>query len=119
MLLQRYKILQISARTLLSCAGKTADGYRFYFDTEAVSNSHAMKETLQSDCGMFRQLLLAIHGTEPSNLPPVCDELFHALIYLDFSGVFDRRPVGWAKELQDRAEWLFRPEGIEVDFGRG
>lgn len=119
MLLQRYKILQVSARTLLACAGKTADGYRFYFDTEAVSNSHAMKETLQSDCGMFRQLLLAIHGTEPSNLSPVCDELFQALIYLDFSGVFDRRPVGWAKELQDRAEWLFRPEGIEVDFGRG
>ena len=118
MRLQRYHIYQISARTLLAGAAKTETGFRFYFDMEAASNAHAIRQTTQSDCGMYRQLLLALHGDQPPRLELVSDELQEAMIYLDFSGVFDRRPVGWVKELQDRAEWLFRPEGILVDFGK-
>ena len=118
MRLQRYHIYQISARTLLAGAAKAETGFRFYFDMEAASNAHAIRQTTQSDCGMYRQLLLALHGDRQPRLELVSDELQEAMIYLDFSGVFDRRPVGWVKELQDRAEWLFRPEGILVDFGK-
>ena len=119
MRLQQYSILQISARTLLSCAGKTEQGYRFYFDTTAISNQHAITQTMQADCGMYRQLLLALHGTEYYHLDPVAEDLKEVLLYLDFSGVFDRRAIGRVKQLQELAEWLFRPEGISVDFGRG
>lgn len=118
MRLQRYHIYQISARTLLAGAAKTETGFRFYFDMEAASNAHAIQQTTQSDCGIYRQLLLALHGDRQPRLELVSDELQEAMIYLDFSGVFDRRPVGWVKELQNRAEWLFRPEGILVDFGK-
>lgn len=118
MRLQKYHILQISARTLLAGAAKTENGYRFYFDTESASNSHAITKTVQSDCGMYRQLLLALNGAEQRNQELVSDDLLEAIVYLDFSGVFDRRPVGWIKELQERAEWMFRPEGILVDFGK-
>ena len=119
MRLQQYSILQISARTLLSCAGKTAQGYRFYFDTTAISNQHAITHTIQADCGMYRQLMLALHGTAQYHLNPVAEDLKEVLLYLDFSGVFDRRAIGRVKQLQELAEWLFRPEGILVDFGKG
>lgn len=118
MRLQQYYIYQISARTLLSEAAKTEEGYRFFFDMEAPSNSLAITKTLQNDCGMFRQLYQAIHGTAPHDSIMESNDLLEALIYIDFSGVFDRSPVGWAKELQERAEWLFRPEGMVIDFGK-
>ena len=119
MRLQQYSILQISARTILSCAGKTEQGYRFYFDTTAISNQHAITQTTQADCGMYRQLLLALHGTEYYHLDPVAEDLKEVLLYLDFSGVFDRRAIGRVKQMQELSEWLFRPEGIMVDFGKG
>lgn len=118
MLLKRYSIYQFSARTLLSEATKTEDGFKFHFDIEAASNSHAITKTVQSDCGMYRQLYLALHGKEPGNSFDESDALLQAIIYLDFTGVFDRHPVGWVKELQRRAEWMFRPEGIQIDFGK-
>lgn len=119
MRLQQYSILQISARTLLSCAGKTEQGYRFYFDATAISNQHAITQTTQADCGMYRQLLLALHGTGYYHLDPVAEDLKEVLLYLDFSGVFDRRAIGRVKQMQELSEWLFRPEGIMVDFGKG
>jgi hypothetical protein len=52
-------------------------------------------------------------------LSQVSDALEEVLVYLDFSGIFDRRAVGRVKELQELAEWLFRPEGIELSFADG
>ena len=118
MLLKRYSIYQFSARTLLSEATKTEDGFKFHFDIEAASNSHAITKTMQIDCGMYRQLYLVLYGKEPGNSFDESDALLQAIIYLDFTGVFDRNPVGWVKELQRRAEWMFRPEGIQIDFGK-
>ena len=34
MRLQKYSILQISARTIMNCAKKTEDSYRFIFGTD-------------------------------------------------------------------------------------
>lgn len=118
MRLQQYNIYQISARTLLSEGEKTAEGYCFFFNMEAPSNSMAISKTRQNDCGMFRQLFWALHGAAPKDWNEDSDSLLHALIYLDFSGIFDRPPVGWVKELRERAEQLFSPEGVMVDFGR-
>ena len=42
MRLQKYSILQISARTIMNCAKKTEDGYCFIFGTvevQSVANS--------------------------------------------------------------------------------
>ena len=38
MRLQKYSILQISARTIMNCAKKTEDGYRFIFGTDDEAN---------------------------------------------------------------------------------
>ena len=112
----RYNILQISARSLLNCGHKRPDGYRFYFDTTVVSNATAITKTVQADCGMFRQLLQMQFGKIHKPELPVSDELLQEIVYLDFSGIFDRRPVGKIKDLQELAEWLFRPEGITLGF---
>lgn len=119
MRLQQYSILQISARTILNCAKKTENGYRFYFDTDAETNRSLVNKTIQDDCALYRQLLHLLGKDDRSKLGLVVDALEQALVYLDFSGIFDRRAVGHVKELQELAEWLFRPEGIELDFGRG
>ncbi len=118
MKLDQYSILQISARAILNLAKKTEDGYSFYFDTTDETNQSAIRKTMQDDCALFRQLqfFLPIEG-EPTL--PSEDALMTAIIYLDFSGIFDRQPVGRVKELQELAEWLFRPEGIELVFYRG
>ena len=119
MKLPQYSILQISARTILNCARKTENGYRFYFDTDAEVNRSLVTRMPQDDCALYRQLLLVLGKENSARYGAVIEALEQALVYLDFSGIFDRRAVGHVQELQELAEWLFHPEGIELDFGRG
>lgn len=118
MKLPQYSIFQISARTILNLAQKTKDGWRFYFDTNDETNQSAITKTMQDDCAMFRQLLPLTDVPGEPRLPDE-EKLQSFLVYLDFTGIFDRRPVGQVKELQELAELLFRPEGIEFVFYRG
>ena len=57
MKIKQYSIFQISARTILNCARKTENGYRFYFDVNDETNQPAIQKTMQDDCAMFHQLL--------------------------------------------------------------
>ena len=119
MKLEQYSILQISARTILNCGKKTEDGYRFYFDTNDETSRSAIRKTMQDDCAMFHQLLrLVANDSDPVSAEPG-DKLMGSLVYLDFTGIFDRRAVGQVKQFQELAEWLFRPEGVELVFYRG
>ena len=115
MKLKQYSIYQISARTILNCARKSEDGYRFYFDINDETNQPAIQKTTQDDCAMFHQLLPLTDVPGEPELPEE-DKLLSFLVYLDFTGIFDRKPTGQVKELQELAEWLFRPEGIEFVF---
>ena len=115
----RYSILEIPARSILASAKKKEDGYRFCFDTSAETNQYAIHKEPQEDCALYRQLLELTEAQEKPVAGLISDALESVLVYLDFTGIFDRRPVGYVKELQEKAEWLFRPEGIELDFGRG
>ena len=119
MRLQKYSILQISARTIMNCAKKTEDGYRFIFGTDDEANQGVITRTEQNECALFRQLLTLVEIRSEPALSQVSDALEEVLVYLDFSGIFDRRAVGRVKELQELAEWLFRPEGIELSFADG
>ena len=118
MKLPKYNILEISARAILNTAKKTEEGYRFYFDTNDETNQSAVKKTPQDDCALFHQLqpFLPVDG-EPALTAE--DTFMTSLVWLDFSGIFDRRAVGRVKALQELSEYLFRPEGIEFVFYRG
>ena len=110
--MKKYLIPQISALSLLSSAVKQTDGWRFHFDATDPSKEYLVELSEQDDCMMFYQAMTVLYGSEETSLPS--DHLSDVFVYIDFSGIFDRKPVGRIAELQRKAEYLFRPEGIEI-----
>lgn len=110
--MKKYLIPQISALSLLSSAVRQDDGWRFHFDATDPSKEYLVELSEQDDCMMFYQAMTILYGSEDTTSP--CDRLSDVFVYIDFSGIFDRRPVGRVAELQKKAEYLFRPEGIEI-----
>ena len=110
--MKKYLIPQISALSLLSSAVKQADGWRFHFDATDPSKEYLVELSEQDDCMMFYQAMDVLYGSEEPSSP--CDRLSDVFVYIDFSGIFDRKPVGRIAELQRKAEYLFRPERIEI-----
>ena len=110
--MKKYLIPQISALSLLSSAVKQADGWRFHFDATDPSKEYLVELSEQDDCMMFYQAMAVLYSSEDTTSP--CDRLSDVFVYIDFSGIFDRKPVGRIAELQRKAEYLFRPEGIEI-----
>ena len=110
--MKKYLIPQISALSLLSSAVKQADGWKFHFDATDPSKEYLVELSEQDDCMMFYQAMAVLYGSEEPSSP--CDRLSDVFVYIDFSGIFDRKPVGRIAELQQKAEYLFRPEGIEI-----
>ena len=110
--MKKYLISQISALSLLSSAAKQDDGWRFHFDSTDPSKEYLVELSEQDDCMMFYQAITVLCGSEEPSSP--CERLSDVFVYIDFSGIFDRKPVGRIAELQRKAEYLFRPEGIEI-----
>lgn len=110
--MKKYLIPQISALSLLSSAVKQDDGWRFHFDATDPSKEYLVELSEQDNCMMFYQAMTVLYGSEEPSSP--CDRLSDVFVYIDFSGIFDRKPVGRIAELQKKAECLFRPEGIEI-----
>ena len=116
----RYTIPEISAQCILSSTKKTEAGYVFRFDASDPSKEYLVDMTLQYDCPIFYQTMCVLHGDNfKKQAVGVCKDLSDVFVYVDFSGIFDRNPVGRVAEQQKMAEYLFRPEGIFFDFGKG
>ena len=113
---KKYIIPEISAQSILASARQMGDGYRFYFDTTDPSKEYLVERTLQDDCPIFYQAMLVL-GKNPDN-EVISDALSDVFVYIDFSGIFDRKPVGRVLEQQKIAEYMFRPEGIKMNFGK-
>ncbi len=114
---KKYIIPEISAQNLITSAQKTDDGYRFYFDTTEPSKEYLVENTLQDDCPIFYQAMLVL-GESPNDANMVSDKLRDVFVYIDFSGVFDRKAVGRVLEYQQIAEYMFKSEGIILNFGK-
>lgn len=112
---KKYIIPEISAQSIIASARRTDDGYSFYFDTTDPSKEYLVERTLQDDCPIFYQAMLVL-GKNPDN-SVLSDALSDVFVYIDFSGIFDRKPVGRVLEHQRIAEYMFRPEGIRINFG--
>ena len=113
---KKYIIPEISAQSIIASARRTGDGYSFYFDTTDPSKEYLVERTLQDDCPIFYQAMLVL-GKNPDN-EIISDALSGMFVYIDFSGIFDRKPVGRVLEQQKVAEYMFRPEGIRLNFGK-
>ena len=119
----KYKIHQLSARAVMGYAKETAQGiYSFQLTHAATEKCKASTQVDQDDNALFYQIMDELHGgnfTLPTDGKVVTD-LSEILFYMDFAGIFDR--TGRQKKYIDRqkkAECMFRPEGITLDFGFG
>ena len=109
----RYTIPEISAITLLSSIEEKDGKFDIVYDAAEPSREYLVKWTQQDDCPMFHQAMRLLKGDECLGYDDR-EALSEVFLYVDFSGIFDRRPVGKVAELQKKAEWMFRPEGIRL-----
>lgn len=114
---KKYIIPQISAQSIIASAKQKDDGYSFYFDTTDVSKEYLVEDTLQDDCPIFYQAMLLL-GENPDRAEFISDKLRDVFVYIDFSGIFDRKAAGRVLDYQKTAEYMFRPEGIILNFGK-
>ena len=87
---QKYVIRQISALGIISSSKGENGDRRFFFDATDTSKEYLVEETKQDDCPMFYQAMRLLYG-EGFHAEPDCDKLKDAILYIDFSGTFDRR----------------------------
>ena len=109
---------------MLSYAKPISDDIYSFDLTEAQTASVLMGngETWQEDNAIFFQTMCVLHGneyeqpTEDTVISDLCD----VMLYLDFSGIFDRNADNPKTVLiQKKTESIFRPEGITLNFGHG
>ena len=113
---KKYIIPQISAQSIIASAKQKDDGYSFYFDSTDVSKEYLVEDSLQDDCPIFYQAMLLL-GENPDRAEFVSNKLRDVFVYVDFSGIFDRKAAGRVLDYQKIAEYMFRPEGITLNFG--
>lgn len=115
---KKYLIPEISAPSIISTARKTDDGYDFCFDSTSIPNEYRTENTLQDDCPIFHQAMCILYGDNFRNSELLCEALRDVFVYVDFSGIFNRMPVGRILELQELAKEMFKPKGIRLNFGK-
>ncbi|MGI5935329.1 MAG: RNA dependent RNA polymerase [Oscillospiraceae bacterium] len=119
----KYRIYELSARAVLSYAVKEDGGYSFYLSGAATEKCKAAAALHEQDGNaFFFQTMCALRGNEYSERAGgrLITDLSDIIFYMDFSGIFDRR-AAQRKQLvrQQKAEAMFRPEGVSLDFGSG
>ena len=119
-----YEIPMLSARGVISYAQKqNEETYIFNLNNSATAKCLMNKEnSLQEDCAMFYQLMSVLTSdkfTQPKDDIKI-SELSDVIVYIDFSGIFDRDAKSERIRLRQlKAKSMFRPEGINIDLGTG
>lgn len=119
----RYAIRRLSVSAMLSYAKPNGDGYTFNLNIpQTKSVIMGTGNTWQEDNAIFFQTMCVLHGDGYSQ--PAEDTMIHDLadviLYLDFSGIFDRDDTNAIVSLmQIKTEAMFSPDGITLNFGHG
>ena len=121
----RYKIHMLSAQAILAYAKQTDDSDTYTItlnkrETESVILRH--DETTQEDNAIFFQIMCVLRDNDyrHASADTVIDDLADVIVYIDFAGIFDRDAGNPKIALrQKKAESMFRPDGITLDFGGG
>ena len=117
-----YKIHRLSARAVLGFAvQKTEDRYSFLLSETETKKCLLANEEAQEENALFYQIMCALHD---GRFPEIREtrtvtELADVIFIMDLSGVFDRQGGKKNAERQKKAESLFRPEGVTLNFGGG
>ena len=120
----RYRIPMISVAALTAFAKETGEDVFSYTLNKSETDSVIMRNgtPLQDDNAVFFQTMCIIKGeeyTQPKT-DTVIEDLSDVILYFDFAGIFDKHSAGLKKAIRSKkAESLFRPEGVTLDFGNG
>ena len=117
-----YRVYELSARAV-ACYGREMNGvWAFHLNraaTEWCRVYGALHE--QNSNALFFQTMCVLRGddfTEPDDGALITD-LSDVIFYMNFDRVFDRNASPKHLERQRKAEDMFRPDGVWLDFGSG
>lgn len=119
----KYRIYELSARLIMNYSEAENGEYSFKLDEDKTQKCISQKAPMyQDDSALFYQIMCSLNGGSfPKNvIGKSTDRISDIIIYIDFSGIFDRKAV--QKKYTDRkkqAEAMFKPEGVTLDFGKG
>ena len=117
----KYMIFRLSARAVMGYSREISEGhYAFELNYAATEKCKVSIQTEQEDNALFYQIMDELHGGSFTLDDGVVNDLSEIIFFMDFSGIFDR--TGRQKKYSDRqkkAESMFHPEGITLDFGSG
>lgn len=120
---QRYRIYELSARAVMRYAVEADGIYQYDLDAAAVERclvpgaAHA-----QDSNALFYQILCQLRGDRYRErmTEDVSEELSEIIFYMNYQHVFDTQGLRQREATrQKKAECMFRPEGITLDFGSG
>ena len=120
----RYKIYSLSASALMAYAqGGAESGYAFTLNAKATEKCKVLSSLHeQQDCALLFQTMCVLRG-DNYQLPmedTLISDLSDVICYVDFSNIFGRNAAQNRHAVrQKKAESMFRPEGITLDFGAG
>lgn len=120
----RYKIYRLSAKTIISYAKEIKAGvYSFDLDNNATERCKIFTANHeQEDNALFFQIMQVLHEgdfKQPKGNAYI-EDLSDIICFIDFAEIFDRDSNSARYALrQKKAESMFRPEGIKLDFGSG
>ncbi len=121
--IQRYRIYELSARAVMSYAHEEDGIYRYDLNPKAVDQCLVSSASHEQDSNaLFFQILSEIHGRRfrETVTDDVNEELSEIIFYMNFQKVFDTRGLRQREiNRQKKAECMFRPEGITLNFGSG
>ena len=123
MLQNKYRIYELSARSVMSYATHESGQWHFALDRAATEKCRSFSALHEQDGNaLFFQIMCVLQGNDFAE--PTDDRLIEGLsdviFYMDFSGIFDRdsvRPRQLAR--QEKARDMFRQEGVCLDLGSG
>ena len=119
----KYRIFELSARAVMSYAAQENGRWHFNLDQAATDKCKSFSALHEQDSNaLFFQIMCVLQGddfSEPKD-ERLIDDLSNVIFYMDFSEIFDRdstRPRQLIR--QEKAKDMFRPEGVQLDFGSG
>ncbi len=119
----RYRIPMLSARGIIAYAKKESDIYTYNLNkTHTASVLQNYGDTYQDDNAMFFQAMCVLFGDDylQPKKDTLINDLYDIIVFIDFSGIFDRKTDSKKNAVrQKKAESMFRPEGITLNFGNG
>lgn len=123
MVIQRYRIYELSARAVMSYATEENGIYKYDLDAAAADRCLVSSAAHEQDSNaLFFQILCQLRGDRYREVisENVSEELSEIIFYMNFQKVFDTRGLRQREMIrQKKAEAMFRRSGITLDFGHG